>query len=372
MMSVLGLNLNKISLLIVLFCIVALPGAAYAGRDLIEPAFMERAEKSSGGNEGGEDGIGGTGLNHPSTDDRLLPGQRPGKGVGVRPPTVRTKRPYVTLPGNQDNDIGVVGVITQLDQQIRVAGVLIDVSANSSVLLDTQPAHPDDLALGQFVRVQAVPVSGGYRARYISIERAVVGPVASVDVATSTFSVLGQTIRLIDPGVSDALPAVGDWVSASGLRDAHEFLVLTHLQMLEPRDAVRVRGVVDAVGEHYFQMSELLVPRSVLTDPSDIGMGDEVVIQGYILEGQFVAMDGVRQSRLAFNGRVVSLIYDGFVADAGDRFAGHSWRVGPGLGSVVTGSRLRFEATPTQSGRLEVVRRLALGAPLVAVMADAR
>lgn len=370
MMSIIGFNLSKISLMIISLFIVGLSDTAHAGRALIEPTFMERAEKSSGGSEGGEDGIGGTGLNHPSTDDLLLPGQRPGQGV--RPPIVRTKRSYVTLPGNQDNDIGVVGVITQLGQQIKVAGLLIDVSANSSVLLDKQPAHPDDLALGQFVRVQAVPVSGGYRARYVSIERAVVGPVASVDVTTGTFSVLGQTIRLADPGVSDALPAVGDWVSASGLRDAQEVLVLTHLQMIEGRDAVRVRGVVEAVGEHYFQMSELLVPRSVLTDPSDIRMGDEVVIQGYIVDGHFAATDGLRQSRLAFNGRVASLIYDGFVADAGDRFAGHSWRVGPGLGSVVTGSRLRFEATPTQSGRLKVVRRLAPGAPLLAVMADAR
>lgn len=67
MMSVLRPMLHKFSLLIILSCVAGCVSTAPSERDLSDPSFMERAEGRNDTN-GGEDGIGGTGLNQPSPD----------------------------------------------------------------------------------------------------------------------------------------------------------------------------------------------------------------------------------------------------------------------------------------------------------------
>lgn len=67
MMSVLRPMLHKFSLLIILACVAGCVSNAPSESDLTQPSFMERAEGRSD-KDGGEDGIGGTGLNQPSPD----------------------------------------------------------------------------------------------------------------------------------------------------------------------------------------------------------------------------------------------------------------------------------------------------------------
>lgn len=96
MMNVLGSIPNKISLLILLLFWVGLSGAAHAEQALAESAFIERPEKGGGGKGDGEDGIGGTGFNHPADtmptkrgrlDEvrRLTPGMRLVPVIGGAP-----------------------------------------------------------------------------------------------------------------------------------------------------------------------------------------------------------------------------------------------------------------------------------------------
>ena len=67
MMRVLRPLLHKFSLLIILSCVAGCVSNAPPERDLSDPSFMERAEGRND-KDGGEDGIGGTGLNQPSLD----------------------------------------------------------------------------------------------------------------------------------------------------------------------------------------------------------------------------------------------------------------------------------------------------------------
>ena len=59
--------LHKFSLLIILSSVVGCVSTAPSERDVTPPNFMEQA-KSASDTDGGEDGIGGTGLNQPSLD----------------------------------------------------------------------------------------------------------------------------------------------------------------------------------------------------------------------------------------------------------------------------------------------------------------
>jgi len=84
MMSVLSSMLHKLSLLIILLSVAGCVSSAPSERDVTPPNFMEQA-KSTSDTEGGEDGIGGTGLNQPSLDpyqDWAKPKQPKATGCG--------------------------------------------------------------------------------------------------------------------------------------------------------------------------------------------------------------------------------------------------------------------------------------------------
>lgn len=129
---------------------------------------------------------------------------------------------------------------------VLVNGLRLETSG-VSVRVDGAPAAVADLRVGQMIRAVAAPDAGGFRALLIEQDENVIGPVAALDVATASFSVLGQIVT------TDA----GTRFDGSGLTALADLLV---------NDSVRVSGYTTPTGA----ILATYVGRATSTDPYQI------------------------------------------------------------------------------------------------------
>lgn len=130
-------------------------------------------------------------------------------------------------------------------------------TAGATITIDGQPGTESDLRVGQVVRVAGTIDAGGASgtARSIDFDDEVEGPIGSVDLAASSFSVLGQVVQ-VGPGTSfddsivprglDGL-AVGQRVEVSGLVDSAGVIVATRIERKDSAGAVEVKGTASDV-----------------------------------------------------------------------------------------------------------------------------
>lgn len=146
---------------------------------------------------------------------------------------------------------------------------------NAVVALDVDPRTEAsgtlaDVKLGQ--QVEAMSDAGGHLTK-ITVRAAVIGPVQTVDTTAGSFTVLGQTIKVVTSGdaktVFDGIASLadlkaGDWVEVHGTIDADKHIVATRVEVKPAAGtaAVRAGGVVKDLSATTFKLGDLTIDYS--------------------------------------------------------------------------------------------------------------
>jgi hypothetical protein len=218
-------------------------------------------------------GIGGTG----APQGR---GQRADRGIGG-----------TGIGGTGIGGTGIIGVITGF-ASICVNGVEVTYDKSASVDIDGSAGTAAALRAGQVVAIQArdataVPLVGTIVAEKISVRRQVTGKIGSVEPATSTLTVAGQTV-MVPAGTWGADSVrLGDWVAISGLRRADGTLVATRL---DPAPAATMSaGTTTVRGRVVRDGDTMRIGQLVLAGPAaaDLQNGQFVTVSGQYVADQF-------------------------------------------------------------------------------------
>ena len=110
---------------------------------------------------------------------------------------------------------GIVGVITGFGS-IFVNGIEIEYNNKTPLTVDGKSSSDRQLAIGDVVEVLTVDNKQHTDARIINLRHEVIGKVESVNPATSSFTVLGQTV--LQNADNTPLPKTGNTVAVSGFR----------------------------------------------------------------------------------------------------------------------------------------------------------
>jgi hypothetical protein len=189
---------------------------------------------------------------------------------------------------------------------VIVNGVHFDVDA-AQITNDGVPITESDLKVGMVIRLSGKVDADGVNgvATEIDFDEEVKGPVASVDAATGSFVVLGQTVIVDDETVFDSVSldtlVAGNVVEISGYYDANGSLRASLVELksltLEEGDDIEVKGVIQSLDTvaKTFMLKTLVVdyssaefedvPDNVLAD----GMSVEVKSLQVTAEGVLVA-----------------------------------------------------------------------------------
>jgi hypothetical protein len=133
---------------------------------------------------------------------------------------------------------------------IFVNGVEYSTSA-AQIHIDGGAGSESQLKIGQVVTIKGAVNADGVtgRADDVSFDHDVEGPITSVDTATNSFVVLGQTVIVNGGTTFDGATALGDLsvgmeVEVSGFRDANGAVVASHIQVRAAGGELEVNGVV--------------------------------------------------------------------------------------------------------------------------------
>ena len=165
------------------------------------------------------------------------------------------------------------GTVTAFGSVV-VNGVRFDTST-ASFMLDGNPGAQSDLAVGDVILARGTIDASGTAAIATSVvfDDLVQGPIGTIDLAASTFTVLGQTVRVsADTSFDDRIQpaslaglAVGAVVEVSGLRE----LAAIRATRIEPQSAgaeLELTGVLTGHQEllHLFFVDAQLIDYSLL------------------------------------------------------------------------------------------------------------
>lgn len=246
--------------LLVCAWLLACASGAWASACAIDGGLPQPAVEAGEGRTGGDgSGMGGTGHS--------------GDGSGIGGTGTRAEN----NDGNGMGGTGIVGVITGFGS-ICVNGVEVQYDSATPVHRDGAPSNAAQLAVGQLVSVDARSDRGGLRANWIEQHTAVVGPIASIDVAHGEIVVLGQKVHVT--GRQAAALRVGQFVRVSGLPGG-QAIVATRIVTLAAAGNMSVAGVVRAQGGHLF-----LGSLELSGAPADIA-DKRVRVDGQLMDGAF-------------------------------------------------------------------------------------
>lgn len=312
-------------LLVLCVAIVAVPTATVAQSRLNDP------------------GIGGT-------------GHQPGEGNGIG----GTGQPFNQNPGI--GGTGIIGTITGFGS-ILVNGYEVDYAADQPINSDFgAPVHADALRVGQVVAVDAEGDGQHLRARTIAVQHEVAGRINSVDRASGTFMVLGQTVSAENGIVADKSGqsvhsisdlAVGDSIEVSGLRRDDGVIAASRIEKRAAAGPSLLRGTVTAVGNGGFAVSGYQL--ALAPNQSSPSVGTRVAVMGSISQGSFVPRRVERLPETPFGGRLKRLSIEGFVR----RGPGSTLSVGGiPLAATKGGAQSRFGERVIINGPLNEHRHL--------------
>ena len=176
---------------------------------------------------------------------------------------------------------------------VIVNGVRWDDSAATITDDDGVSHRSSDLKLGMMVEIDGTDVdhaNGTGKALMFRIASEMAGPIASVDVATSSFVVLGVTIQVTSSTVFDDTISGGvaglsadEVVEVQGLFDAaSNSIVATRVQPSAGAPDYRVRGVVtalDTAAKTFMLGSETVWYGGILTDGAWLANGLQVKVR---------------------------------------------------------------------------------------------
>jgi len=209
----------------------------------------------------------------------------------------------VPPPPVQETGVVSVGVITGFGS-VYVNGVRYDTNG-ASVLMDDQAAAESALKVGQYVELKGHSLGAEHYADVIRYHNVIEGPIASIDVAASSFVAMGQTVLVttetslgddITPSSIEGL-AVADVVEVSGVVTTGGVIEATRVDIKPDGGPFDVTGYVSklAPDAKLFNINALVVDysRANMEDfttgqPSE---GDLVLVKGFTFDpyGTFVA-----------------------------------------------------------------------------------
>ncbi len=131
-------------------------------------------------------------------------------------------------------------------------------TTSAAIKIDGSSGSESQLKIGQIVTVKGSVNTGGRTANATEVNfvRSVQGPVAALDVAAGTFTVLGQLVRVngttifdnsLSPATIDGLATAGLIVEVSGFRNAANDIVATRIERAAAGAELEVTGVVAAL-----------------------------------------------------------------------------------------------------------------------------
>lgn len=188
------------------------------------------------------------------SDSTSLGGQNPPPGGGPVGGITRTGIAFAAGP------------VTTFGSVV-VNGITYDTS-NASFNIDGEVGTQADLSVGDFVLIQGTIDDDNTNAvaQAVSFDDNVEGPVSSVDMATKSFVVLGQTVFVsADTSIDDSCPAaLSDLVNVaavevSGLVAADGSIAATRIECKAIAGELEVTGIVSSLGTDTFMINALVV-----------------------------------------------------------------------------------------------------------------
>ncbi|MEW5879799.1 MAG: DUF5666 domain-containing protein [Pseudomonadota bacterium] len=228
------------------------------------------------------------------------------------------------------DQVTVSGTVTGLGAA-AIDGVTYD-DSQAVVALDVDPraevpATIADLKVG--MQVEASVREG--RLTKVFVRATVIGPVQSVDLATSTFKVVGQTVKVVTggdgmtmfegaSGLADL--KVDDWVEVHGTIDADRNVVATRVEVKLPAGEIKVRagGIATDVNDtaKTFKLGDLTVDyTNAAIKPEGAKIENDALVFVYsdqLPTGNTLIAKAVRVATPSLEGR--RFIIGGLVTDA--------------------------------------------------------
>lgn len=223
-------------------------------------------------------------------------------------------------PPSVASSVVTFGSITGFGSVI-INGVRYDTS-NATFTVDGQPAMETDLAVGDVVLVRGTVNDDGTTGAADSVifDDVVEAPIASIDVTTDSFVVLGQLVTVtvetsfddsIQPASLDGLD-IDDVVEVSGFVDSNGDITATRIERKAPGGELEVTGIVSSLdqGASKFNINALIVDFSAAmleSFPSgDINDGDLVEVKG----NNVSATGELLATRVNFRGNDFAVVQD--------------------------------------------------------------
>jgi Domain of unknown function (DUF5666) len=187
--------------------------------------------------------------------------------------------------------------------------------SGATITIDDNTANELDLRVGQSAEVRGTAAVGTALAMATSVEvhSRVVGPVASVANATSTFVVLGQTVKVNSETTFDTVitPAditgihANDLVRVHGVVQADGSIIARRIDRATAAEGDRVSGTVASVNTttHTFKINALTVDYTSATlanfTGADPANGDVVRVAGTSFNATTTTLTATRVARVA-------------------------------------------------------------------------
>ena len=165
-------------------------------------------------------------------------------------------------------------------------------TTNAQINIDDQPGTESQLSVGEIVTVTGTLNTDRTTgtATEVTSSGNVSGTVTQVNIATKTFVVLGQTVRVTGSTVFDAniqptdITGIkpGARVEVSGFADSFGQIVASRIRPVAAGTNLRVQGVVQALNTSAltFQVNALVVDYSAVTPSGSLVNGSIVNVQG--------------------------------------------------------------------------------------------
>jgi hypothetical protein len=175
---------------------------------------------------------------------------------------------------------------------VIVNGVHYD-TGKADILIDGLPADEAELALGDFIHIEASrSAEGSWQAARILAETAVEGPIGAIDRANQTITVLNHRIHIADDTLWDEMGMdidaleKGDWVSVKGANAFDGTVQATRIeQPLQIHRKIVVSGRVTlwSLEQQRFTLGGLQVDTQGLADLGSLRNDLLVTIEGELL-----------------------------------------------------------------------------------------
>ncbi|MFA5081758.1 MAG: DUF5666 domain-containing protein [Hydrogenophilaceae bacterium] len=264
-------------------------------------------------------------------------------GTGIAPHGTGMGGTGSVADGSGMGGTGVVGIITGFGS-ICVNGLEIHYDANTPVSVDGRAGSPKQLAIGQWVAVQAAGTAPSLMARRIELNSAVVGPVDWVAPGGQSFRVLGQSVLAMTGG---KVPRAGEFVRVDGVSDANGTIQATHIERLPSRATVSVSGIVKAVSGKTVRVGGLTA-----VGVTGLSVGAPVRLTGRLTEsGTLEARQVDIAPEMRSIGKAERMVLQGIVHEADAK------GVSLGYARVETSNFAAQRVEPGQWVRVEVMRR---------------